>query len=217
MIINAAIRFGTQMIQRAVSAARGFVNGIINFLKSLPGKVYGALVAVVSHIGQAITLWKNKAYAMVRELISKVTSPFTELPGKISGALSGVVNAISKPFQDAWNYVKPYVDKIQNAMNFLPSFGGEAAYGGETLDSSGNRFNIGTGEYVVSESGPLVIEDNVNISLDLQNVPATINTDQLISALQDRSVLSAIAGNRDFQSIDANVKKRISLRNARRG
>ena len=218
MIINAAIRFGTQMIQRAVSAARGFVNGIINFLKSLPGKVYGALVAVVGRIGQAITLWKNKAYAMVRELISKVTSPFTELPGKISGALSGVVNAISKPFQDAWNYVKPYVDKIQNAMNFLPSFGGEAAYGGETATSSnGQVFNIGTGEYVVSDNQPLVIEDNVNISLDLQNVPATINTDQLISALQDRSVLSAIAGNRDFQSIDANVKKRISLRNARRG
>ena len=85
------------------------------------------------------------------------------------------------------------------------------------MSSGGQAFNINTGEYVVSDGGPLVIEDNVNVTLDLQNVPATINTDQLISALQDRSVLSAIAGNRDFQSIDANVKKRISLRNARRG
>ena len=212
MIINAAIRFGSQMIQRAVSAARGFVNGIINFLKSLPGKVYGALVAVVSHIGQAITLWKNKAYAMVRELISKVTSPFTELPGKISGALSGVVNAISKPFQDAWNYVKPYVDKIQNALNFLPSFGGEAAYGGETLPVVSNN---ATAYMVTTDDSPLVIEDNINLNLDLSNVPSHINTTQLIEALTDKTVLGALTGNRDFQTLDARVKQRLNLKTNR--
>ena len=137
------------------------------------------------------------------------------LPGKVASALGGVVDAIVKPFRDAYDQAKGWWDKI---TSLDLSFGGEAAYGGETATSSnGQVFNIGTGEYVVSDNGPLVIEDNVNVTLDLQNVPATINTDQLISALQDRSVLSAIAGNRDFQSIDANVKKRISLRNARRG
>ena len=218
MIISSLAKFAGQMLQRGVSMASNFVNGIINRLKALPGKVYSALVAVVSRISSAIQNWISTAKSKVSSLISSITGPFQGVAGAISSALSGVANALTAPFRQAWSWIEPYYNKIKDALNIIPSFGGEAAYGGETAMSSGGQaFNISTGEYVVSDNQPLVIEDNVNISLDLQNVPATINTDQLISALQDRSVLSAIAGNRDFQSIDANVKKRISLRNARRG
>ena len=215
MIINAAIRFATQMISRAVSMARGFVNGIMNLIRSLPGRVYSALLSVVSRIVSAGQAWVSNAKQKALDVVNGAYNTLTSLPGKVASALGGVVDAIVAPFKKAYEDAKGWWDKI---TSLDLSFGGEAAYGGETAMSSGGQaFNIGTGEYVVSESGPLVIEDNVNISLDLQNVPATINTDQLISALQDRSVLSAIAGNRDFQTLDANVKKRISLRNARRG
>ena len=213
-IINAAIRFASQMIQRAISAATGFVNGLMGRIRSLPGRVYSALMQVVSRIVSAGQAWVSNAKQKASDVVNGAYNTLVGLPGKVASALGGVVDAIVKPFRDAYNQAKGWWDKL---TSLDLSFGGEAAYGGETLDSNGRAFNIGTGEYVVSESGPLVIEDNVNVTLDLQNVPATINTDQLISALQDRSVLSAIAGNRDFQSIDANVKKRISLRNARRG
>ena len=218
MIINGLAKFAGQMLQRGLSMASNFVNGIINRLRALPGRVYSALVAVVSRISSAIQAWISTAKSKVSSLISSITSPFQGVAGAISSALSGVANALTAPFRQAWSWIEPYYNKIKDALNIIPSFGGEAAYGGETAMSSGGQaFNINTGEYVVSDNQPLVIEDNVNVTLDLQNVPSTINTDQLISALQDRSVLSAIAGNRDFQSIDANVKKRISLRNARRG
>ncbi len=215
MIINAAIRFGTQMIQRAISAATGFVNGLMGRIRSLPGRVYSALVSVVSRIVSAGQQWVSSAKQKALDLVNGAYNTLSNLPGKVASALAGVVDAVAKPFRDAYNTAKGWWDKI---TSLDLSFGGEAAYGGETATSSnGQVFNIGTGEYIVSDNQPLVIEDNVNVTLDLQNVPSTINTDQLISALQDRSVLSAIAGNRDFQSIDANVKKRISLRNARRG
>ena len=215
MIINAAIRFGTQMIQRAISAATGFVNGLMGRIRSLPGRVYSALVSVVSRIVSAGQQWVSSAKQKALDLVNGAYNTLTSLPGKVADALNGVKDAIVKPFQDAYDQAKNLWDDITSLGG---AFGGEAAYGGETAMSSGGQaFNINTGEYVVSESGPLVIEDNVNVTLDLQNVPSTINTDQLISALQDRSVLSAIAGNRDFQALDANVKKRISLRNARRG
>ena len=212
MIINAAIRFGSQMIQRAVSAARGFVNGIITRIRQLPGKVYSGLLSVVGRISSGIQSWINTAKSKVSSLISSITGPFTGLPGKISGALSGVVNAISKPFQDAWNYVKPYVDKIQNAMNFLPSFGGEAAYGGETLPISSNN----TASYTIMEdNGPIVIEDNLNLNLDFSNVPSHIDTNTLINALTDKNVLTALTSNRDFQNLDAKVKQKINLKTNR--
>jgi hypothetical protein len=214
MIINTARRFGTQMIQRAITAATGFVNGLMGRIRSLPGRVYSALVSVVSRIVSAGQQWVSNAKQKALDVVNGAYNTLTSLPGKVASALGGVVDAIVAPFKKAYEDAKGWWDKL---TSLDLSFGGEAAYGGETLDSSGNVFNVGTGEYVVSDNGPLVIEDNVNVTLDLQNVPSTINTDQLISALSDRSVLSAIAGNRDFQSIDANVKKRISLRNARRG
>ena len=214
-IVTAVGNFARSLIQKGINAAMNFVNGIINRIKQLPGKVYSALISVVSRIVSAGQQWVSNAKQKALDVVNGAYNTLSGLPGKVASALGGVVDAIVKPFRDAYDQAKGWWDKI---TSLDLSFGGEAAYGGETAMSSGGQaFNINTGEYVVSESGPLVIEDNVNVTLDLQNVPATINTDQLISALSDRSVLSAIAGNRDFQTLDANVKKRISLRNARRG
>ena len=214
-IVTAVGNFARSLIQKGINAAMNFVNGIINRIKQLPGKVYSALISVVSRIVSAGAQWVSSAKQKASDVVNGAYNTLSGLPGKVASALAGVVDAVAKPFRDAYNTAKGWWDKI---TSLDLSFGGEAAYGGETAMSSGGQaFNINTGEYVVSDNQPLVIEDNVNVTLDLQNVPSTINTDQLISALQDRSVLSAIAGNRDFQSIDANVKKRISLRNARRG
>ena len=214
-IVTAVGNFARSLIQKGINAAMNFVNGIINRIKALPGRVYSALVSVVSRIVSAGQQWVSSAKQKASDLVNGAYNTLSGLPGKVASALGGVVDAIVKPFRDAYDQAKGWWDKI---TSLDLSFGGEAAYGGETATASnGQSFNIGTGEYVVSDNQPLVIEDNVNVTLDLRNVPATINTDQLISALQDRSVLSAIAGNRDFQALDANVKKRISLRNARRG
>lgn len=214
-IVTAVGNFARSLIQKGINAAMNFVNGIINRIKALPGRVYSALLSVVSRIVSAGAQWVSSAKQKASDVVNGAYNTLSGLPGKVASALGGVVDAIVKPFRDAYDQAKGWWDKI---TSLDLSFGGEAAYGGETATASnGQSFNIGTGEYVVSDNQPLVIEDNVNVTLDLRNVPATINTDQLISALQDRSVLSAIAGNRDFQALDANVKKRISLRNARRG
>ena len=62
-----------------------------------------------------------------------------------------------------------------------------------------------------------MIEDNINLTLDLKNVPSNISTAQLIEALNNKEVLNALVNNRDFQSIDAQVKQRINLKNSRSG
>ena len=213
------IQWGSQLLARGVSAARGFVNGIVNMIRQLPGRVYSALLSVVSRISSAIGHWASTASSKVSDVISKITSPFNGVSSAISGALSGVVSAITKPFSDAWAQLKPIVDKIKGAMDIIPSFGGDNPMGGDVaVASNGQSFNISTGQYIVNGANePVVIEDNINLTLDLKNVPSNISTDSLIEALTDKNVLNALVNNRDFQTIDANVKQKLNLKTRRSG
>ena len=218
MVISRIVSFGSRMVSQGISAATRFVNGIVNWLRQLPGRVYSALIGVVGRISSAISHWASTASSHVQTVISNITSPFSGVVSAISGALSGVANAITKPFQDAWNMVSPWVDKIKGGIdmiaNALPSFGGEPAYGGETLADVNS--SVSSSQYIVeADNSPIEINDNINLSLDLRNVPSHINTGDLIEALSDKNVLSAIANNRDFQDIDAKVKQRISLKTGR--
>ena len=215
---NLVLKFGRMLLARGLSAARGFVMAIVNWVRQLPSRVYSLLIQVVSRIRSGIQAWITAASTKVSSLITAITSPFSGVAGAISGALSGVVSAIKAPFQAAWNAVKPLIDKIEDGMKLIGARGGETAAGGETATdtSTGGVFNIATGQYLGTDN-KVVIEDNINLTLDLKNVPSNISTAQLIEALNNKEVLNALVNNRDFQSIDAQVKQRISLKNSRSG
>ena len=46
--------------------------------------------------------------------------------------------------------------------------------------------------------------------MNLENVPSHIDTGALISMLNNKEVIRAFVENRDFQSIDAQVKQRLN-------
>ena len=212
-IVSRIVRWGAQIVSVARVKVNLFVLTVVNFFKSLPSKVFSALMSVVLRIGVAIGLWKTKAEAAVREVIQKLTSPFSGVAGAISGALSGVTDALTKPFKAAWDHLKPIVDKIKDAMSIIP--GANAA--GYDLNAAGYDLNAAGGADVtyVNEGTHDTIDVNYNISLDLVNVPSHISTGQLLDVMQDKSFLERFVGSRDFQTIDAKVKSRISARNSR--
>ena len=208
-IITAVVQFGSRMVSNAISAATRFVNNIINRLRQLPGKAYSALMTVVSRIRSAIQSWISAAVGKVNELISRITSPFQGVAGKISSALGGVANALLAPFKQAWSWIEPYYNKIKDALNIIPgnAFGGEEGpMGGETSPVSSN---------VGYSTGNQSIDVNHNITLDLVNVPAQIDTNTLISMLRDPTVLRALTSNPDFQTLDARVKEKLNLKQIR--
>ena len=219
-IVGLVKSFASKMVNKAIAMAREFVTNIINWIRQLPGRVYSFLLQVASRIASAGAMWVRKAVQSAKEIVSNVVSKLSGLPGQIASAVSGVANAIVKPFKDAYEGVCKWVDDIKKkaAETVGIARGGETAAGGEiaTDTSTGGLFNIATGQYLGTDN-KVVIEDNINLTLDLKNVPANINTAQLIAALQDKEVLSALVNNRDFQSIDAQVKQRISLKNSRSG
>ena len=202
-IVSRIIKWGAQIVSVARVKVNLFVLTVVNFFKSLPGKVYSALISVVSRITGAIQSWISAAKSKVSSLISSITSPFSGVAGAISGALSGVVDALTKPFKAAWDHLKPIVDKIKDAMSIIP--GANAA--GYDLNAAGYDLN--------AAGGADVTYVNESISLDLVNVPGHISTGQLLDVMQDKSFLERFVGSRDFQTIDAKVKSRISARNSR--
>lgn len=222
------ISIGTQWVKQAQLKARALILAVITLLKQLPGKVYSALHAVVSRIRSAIQAWITAAKAKVSSLITSITSPFGKVSGAIRNALSGVKNAITAPFKAAWNMVKPYVDKIQNALNFIPSFSA-----GEGVDSYGNIYQNGvmvgnvndlktqtqttTSEPVISEpvTGSIDINHELNLKLDLINVPAHIDEQQLITMLQSKAVLKEIATSPEFQNLDIKMKNILNAKSRR--
>ena len=56
------------------------------------------------------------------------------------------------------------------------------------------------------------VDVNNTVTLDFANVPAHIDTDTLVEAMQDKKVLKSLTSNPDFQSLDANVKNKLNLK-----
>ena len=213
MIINGLAKFAGQMLQRGLSMASNFVNGIINRLRALPGRVYSALVSVVSRIVSAGQQWVSSAKQKALDLVNGAYNTLSGLPGKVASALGGVVDAIVAPFKKAYEDAKGWWDKITSL-----DIGGTAGFdlgntaGFELENTAG--FDLGSSSGSSSEHHE-TIDVNYNISLDLSSVPGGMNTTELINALTDKNVLAALTGNRDFQSLDAKVKSRINQKNSR--
>ena len=200
------VSIGIRLVRAGVNAARNFVLGIITRLRQLPGRVFSALIAVVSRIISAGAQWVSTVKQKALDVVNGAYNTLTSLPGKIASALSGVVDAITQPFKKGYEDAKKWWDKMTQLK--MPNF-----YAGEPLDITGsNSLSISS-----SDNGPIIIEDNINLTVDLKNIPAGMSADTLITALQDKNVLNALVSNRDFQSLDAQVKQKINLKKMRSG
>lgn len=120
------------------------INGIINFLSNFGSQlfqiVFSAFSRVLTTIIAQVNLWKLQAINGVSNIVSGIVSKFTNLPGQISSAVSGVTNAITQPFQSAYNTVKPLIDSIKWAvdkMGLLGSSGIDVGSAGVTVGSAG--------------------------------------------------------------------------------
>ena len=196
----------TSILNFVTSLVRSMVNRIVSFMTSLIGKVRSALMGVVASIRSAIQAWITAAVQKVTQLVNDVVTWFKSLPGKISDALSGVVSAITKPFQNAYDTVKGIVDnisnKVQEGLNYVGQLAGYA--GGDNLAAGGDSYSVG--------SQKIEVETTNRVILDLENVPAHIDTRALIEMLSNTEVLRALTGNRDFQDLDSKVKLEIARR-----
>ena len=186
----------------------------VNMVKELFRRLPNAIRGAISNLVSIITSPFRTAYSGVKNAVDDIKSYVSGIPGAVSSALSGLAGTITKPFSDAYNRIVKEVDKIKAKANEITggvfAFGGEGAYGGEM--AFGGEISASTG-YNDNESLKVDMNQNLNLSLDLRNVPNGIDQDLLhgvvVETLTSKEVLESIAQSNEFQVMDSKVKSRI--------
>ena len=219
-LLTAPIRLVITVVKLFISTmiatgnrVRSIIANIRNTFARLPGMIRGA----ISSIAHILLAPFTAGYNSIHHVIGNIKSAANALTGGIN--IGGITNKLTQPFRNAYNSIVKVVNQIKAKANSIPviggAFGGEdlplgGAYGGEDLTSTQVRS---------IEKMEIHTTNDVNLSLDLKNVPNNIDENvlrnALVESLTDKSVLSVLVNNNDFQSLDNRAKARILARNNR--
>lgn len=199
-IIGRVVSFASIIVTKAISAARGFVNAIINRIKSLPGRVYTLLLAIVARIASAGASWISSARSSASSMVSNVISHVSQLPGKVYTEFMNIgtriVSAGSDLVNKAKNIGKNIVDGLLGAMGIhspgtiqtkvVSEFKDMVGRVKEWIKPAGETAKE-FGETFVDEFGNPSLEVNTSLvqDLDAPTMNVGLDTSQLNSANND--------------------------------
>ena len=155
------------------------------------------VISVIKQIWSAF----QKMYNIAKGAIDKTKSAINSL-NNIS--LSSLTSKLTKPFTDAYFRISKEVDKIKAKASQIAN---------DPLGAIGLGFDF-EGMLEAQASGSKS-EMDINLNVDLANVPAGVSTETLIAVLTDPAVLQALTGNNDFQVLNARAMNRYALKQGR--
>ena len=224
--ISAAWKQMTMPIRLVITAIKLLINWFkttyaqgkanIEKVKALFRALPGAIRSAVSSLVSIITAPFRNAYSGVKGAVDRIKSAAR---GITNISISSVTSKLTSPFTSAYNKIKGIVSNIISKAKSIPSnipiiggmFGGsDLAYGGEDLVLSAPK---------KSEDLNVNITQDLNLSLDLSNVPANVDEATLYGIVEDamtsKEFISQLVNNNDFQSLDSKVKARINAKSRR--
>ena len=187
-VVGAAWKAMTLPIRLVINT----VMALYNYIRSLPGKIRGA----VSSIASILTAPFRAGYTAIKGVIDTIKSVTNGLSGGIS--IGSITSKLTQPFTNAYNRIVGIVNDIKAKANSIPVIGGYFGFDFEELAKANSKSTL-----------------DINLNVDLKNVPAGTDTETLIAVLTDKSVLQALTGNSDFQYYDNKAKSRLLARNNR--
>lgn len=127
-VIASVVSWAASMLSNAISAASGFVSGVVGYLTALPGRAQALLAAVIS----AVTAWASNmvsgAVSAASRFASSLISGLSSLPGRVasigSQIISGIVNGITG---SAGRVVGAITGAVGNAISAAKSLLGIAS------------------------------------------------------------------------------------------
>ena len=190
--VRNGINWLVSQIQAFIAMLIPVAQGIMNFVTTavsnmglLPGLIWNIFLRVVSFVGQWAANMISRGVSAAQNFVNQVAGIFGGIVGRITSALSGVVNAITKPFQDAWNYVKPYVDKIKEGLDFInpfSGFGGFEGYGSfEGYSGVNDTLNNSISSIASNSSNNSMIVNN-----NFNGLVEESAADYIVNAVNDR-------------------------------
>ena len=212
LVIAAVKLFITTMVNTG-NRVKAIINSIRNWFRALPGNIRSA----ISSIAHILLAPFTAGYNSIHSVIGKIKGAANGLTGGIN--IGAITNKLTQPFRNAYNSIVKVVNQIKAKANSIPVIGG--AFGGEDLPLGGAYGGEDLTPSQVSSIEKMEIHttNDVNLSLDLKNVPnnidETVLRNALVESLTDKSVLSVLVNNSDFQSLDNRAKSRLLARNNR--
>ena len=197
-LVITVVKLFMSTMKTVYNNVRTIINNIRNLWQRLPGLIRSAISSLVSIITQPF----RDAYNRITGIIGNIKSA---AQGITNINLSSITNKIVQPFVNAYNRVASEVDKIKQKASQIAS---------NPLGALGFGFDI-EGMLEAQAKGETNVTKDINLNVDLANVPAGVSTETLIAVLTDPAVLQALVGNNDFQSLDAKAKNRLALKNGR--
>ena len=147
---------------------RNGINSLIAQFQAFIGMIMQVGQIVVSFVANSISAflrWVNGGRTSASNLVNAIYNALVSLPSKVSSALSGVTKIITKPFEDAWNIVKPYIDQIGGAWNQISGlFSGFEGYEGFDSGVGYEGFTSLNGAIATSTSNSSNVTNNFNIN-----------------------------------------------------
>lgn len=138
MIAQFVARIFVAMATAAISAAGRLVSGVIARIAQIPALMYARLMmvyAIIYNWGMGLI---QRGIQAARNFVNSILNPIKSLPGMIQSAVSSIADILFKPFQDAWNKIKPIIDSIKNAVSTVTGWMGDDEGGvGYYSDSEG--------------------------------------------------------------------------------
>ena len=166
--------------------------GVITTLNPFASLIAGVLSRVLPVFISQATSWITNTVSRARSLVNQVYSAISSLPSRVTSAVSGVLGALTRPFTQAWNTIRPIIDQINSGIDTVRSvlhmgfegfegFDEDISFEGfneslnATLSDFGannqstvqNTFNING---IIEESASEYIVNSVNSHLKKQNL-----------------------------------------------
>ena len=195
-VIN-VIRLLWTTMRTVYNNIRTAVNNIKKMFSNLPGAIRGAISSLVGIITKPF----KDAYEKIKGTVDSIKSKAKSITNI---SLSSLTDKIFGPVRDAYNKIKDKVDQIKSKLREIPIIGGAFGFDYE-------------GMLEAQANGETHSSMDINLNVDLSNVPAHIDTNTLISVLTDPTVLAALTNNNNFQTLDARAKNRLLMKQARAG
>lgn len=182
-MIAQTLGFGNNFVQNMMSGAVRAVTGFVNNLVNLPARANTILLAVIARVASWAVSFVQRGVQAAHNFVNSVRNTVSGITSAITSALSGVVNAISQPFVNAWNKVKPYIDMIKQGIDTINPFTGFEgyssfeSYGGLDTTLNGTISNIQENSSNVNH---LTVNNNFN------GLVEESAADYIVDAVNDR-------------------------------
>ena len=112
------------MVTKAKETGSKFINGVVNFIKQLPGKVWTWLVNTISRVASWVSQMASKAQQAGSRFLQRVISFIRQLPGKLwsllLSALSRVTSFVSQMGSKASQAARNFISRITSGLASLP-------------------------------------------------------------------------------------------------